>query len=231
MKLYLWVDYVSFVESKSSIFNPGFHKLLLVQTFHVADHVSSLCETRITKLATDSHSIVGLCYVQLHLVLVPMPVITLVTQGPISFIHMLAFLVHHQIVIFTRGEWAFCTHDSVLFMMQLNVNFKSPLSCKRLCIAVRTLKSLIRMFSLNVVFQITPSEIFLMALLAWKISFSMFVKLMIGHEGLALGDNPFFTWMNIFFEWIIFIFFEWINSLNEYFAFFWMNTFTALLNE
>ena len=48
---------------------------------------------------------------------------------------------------------------------------------------------------------------------------------------IALGDNLFFTWMNIFFEWIILIFywmnkffewiifvlFEWINFLNEYF--------------
>ena len=32
---------------------------------------------------------------------------------------------------------------------------------------------------------------------------------------IALGDNQFFTWMNIFFEWIIWDCFEWINSLNE----------------
>ena len=32
---------------------------------------------------------------------------------------------------------------------------------------------------------------------------------------IAMGDNPFFTWMNIFFEWIIWDWFEWINSLNE----------------
>ena len=31
----------------------------------------------------------------------------------------------------------------------------------------------------------------------------------------ALGDNPFFNWMNIFFDWIILNFLEWINSLNE----------------
>ena len=30
-----------------------------------------------------------------------------------------------------------------------------------------------------------------------------------GHQVVALGDNPFFTWMNIFFEWII------LNFLNE----------------
>ena len=32
---------------------------------------------------------------------------------------------------------------------------------------------------------------------------------------LALGDNPFFNWMNIFFEWIILNYLEWINSSNE----------------
>ena len=36
--------------------------------------------------------------------------------------------------------------------------------------------------------------------------------------GVALGDNPFFTWMNIFFEWINWDCFEWIHSLNEYFS-------------
>ena len=34
-------------------------------------------------------------------------------------------------------------------------------------------------------------------------------------DSLALGDNPFFTWMNIFFECIILDIFEWIDSLNE----------------
>ena len=32
---------------------------------------------------------------------------------------------------------------------------------------------------------------------------------------IALGDNPFFTWMNIFFEWIIFYFF-WMNKFFEW---------------
>ena len=32
---------------------------------------------------------------------------------------------------------------------------------------------------------------------------------------LALGDNPFFTWINNFFEWIIWNCFEWIDYLNE----------------
>ena len=48
---------------------------------------------------------------------------------------------------------------------------------------------------------------------------------------LALGDNPFFTWINIFFEWIILDFLESINFLNELFWIFlnvwnlWMNNF------
>ena len=40
------------------------------------------------------------------------------------------------------------------------------------------------------------------------------VKMATG-QAIALGDNKFFTWMNIFFEWIILDFFEWIDSLNE----------------
>ena len=46
---------------------------------------------------------------------------------------------------------------------------------------------------------------------------------------LGVGDTAFFQKMNIFIEWIIRLFFEWMNSLNEYFwfSFEWINS----LNE
>ena len=43
------------------------------------------------------------------------------------------------------------------------------------------------------------------------------------HYHLGVADTAFFKKMNIFIEWIIRLFFEWINSLNEYFS--------TLLNE
>ena len=45
----------------------------------------------------------------------------------------------------------------------------------------------------------------------------------------GVGDTAFFQKMNIFIEWIIRLFFEWMNSLNEYFwfSFEWINS----LNE
>ena len=51
----------------------------------------------------------------------------------------------------------------------------------------------------------------------------------------ALGDYPIFIWMNISFEWIIWDFFEWIFSLNEYFDLVFelnseLNGFLALFN-
>ena len=52
-------------------------------------------------------------------------------------------------------------------------------------------------------------------------SFGLNLSQIIGDQ-IALGDNPFFTWMNIFFEWIILFFFKWMNSLNEYFAVFFI---------
>ena len=50
----------------------------------------------------------------------------------------------------------------------------------------------------------------------------------IGQE-LGVADTAFFQKMNIFIEWIIRLFFEWMNSLNEYFwfSFEWINS----LNE
>ena len=47
--------------------------------------------------------------------------------------------------------------------------------------------------------------------------------------GLGVADTAFFQKMNIFIEWIIRLFFEWMNSLNEYFwfSFEWINS----LNE
>ena len=46
---------------------------------------------------------------------------------------------------------------------------------------------------------------------------------------LGVADTAFFKKMNIFIEWIIRLFFEWMNSLNEYFwfSFEWINS----LNE
>ena len=46
---------------------------------------------------------------------------------------------------------------------------------------------------------------------------------------LGVADTAFFQKMNIFIEWIIRLFFEWMNSLNEYFwfSFEWINS----LNE
>ena len=44
--------------------------------------------------------------------------------------------------------------------------------------------------------------------------------------GLAMGNNPFFTWMNICFEWII-LDFIWMNKIFEWIIldFFWTNKF------
>ena len=46
------------------------------------------------------------------------------------------------------------------------------------------------------------------------------------HIRLAMGDNPFFTWMNICFEWII-LDFIWMNKIFEWIIldFFWTNKF------
>ena len=48
---------------------------------------------------------------------------------------------------------------------------------------------------------------------------------LVTHWLIALGDNPFFIWMNIFFEWMILDFLEWIIFWMNNFGFFWMNKF------